>query len=201
MKNNDSLETASSHVSSGSLRAKDILKKAFACTDSLTNDEVLRQIGNVFAAGVTRLGSCTGSAWLISSKAGEFLEAFWSDLQSLNEGDREAVIVRIQVRLEQSEKVRGGGRPKGAKAQDFEQQIRLAAALQFLGCSRAGMVPFLYPAQHCEEAGKWAIDKLLSRDAVLIEQEYIEMNEALALKIVKAHVTVELAERIVRLDL
>ena len=63
------------------------------------------------------------------------------------------------------------------------------------------MVPFLYPNQHRQEAGKQAVTKVFKRHAVRIQQRYIRMDEALALKIAKAQVTVELAERILRPDL
>jgi hypothetical protein len=137
---------------------------------------------------------------LISTAGGEFLKRLWSDLQSLNETDREDVELAILSKLKQSAKVRRGGRPKGAKGQGTEQQIHLAAALQFLGCSSAAIVSFLNPAQHRKEARKQAVYRFLKRHAGSIKQQYANMNEELAFKMVRANVTIELAKRIVNLD-
>src|SRR5256885_11531509 len=127
IKRNDILEIATPQVTMGSFTAKDILKQVFACTQSLSDDDILRQVGTLLASGGTGFASFTASAWLISSTASDFLKLFWSDLQSLNEGDREAVQVSILLGLKQSAKVGRGGRPKGAKGQDTGHQIRLAA--------------------------------------------------------------------------
>lgn len=58
------------------------------------------------------------------------------------------------------------------------------------------MAPFLYPTQHRQEAAKQAAYKFLKRYAVSIKQECLTMNEGLACQIVKANVTIQLAERI-----
>jgi hypothetical protein len=129
MKKNDNLETAPSQVATGALTAKDILKKVFACADSSTGDEILQHIRNVLGSGsATHVNSVGAATKLISPGAGEFLQKFRSDLQSLNETDREDVELAILSKLRQSAKVRRGGRPKGAKGQDTGKQIH------FSGC-------------------------------------------------------------------
>jgi hypothetical protein len=63
------------------------------------------------------------------------------------------------------------------------------------------MVAFLRPThgrtEDAKEAVKQAVEKPLSRHAVSIEQECTTMSEGLAFKIIKANVTVELAEHII----
>jgi hypothetical protein len=185
-----------------SLTAKEILKKVFGCAGPLTDDEVLERVRAQLASGSGKhFNALPVNAWLIGSIAGQFVERVWIDFQALDESVKCEVAVTLRARLKKYAKSRSGGRPKGAKGQGIEQLISLAAALQLLSCLRTRMVPFLYPKQHREEAGKQAVDKLFKRHADWIQQEHIDMKEALALKIVKAHVTVESAERIVKLNL
>jgi hypothetical protein len=201
MRKNERRATPSSKVPTGSLTAKGILRKAFACADSLTDDKVLQQISDVLGSGAaTHVNSLGAAATLMSTVGGEFLKRLWSDLQSLSVTDREDVELAILSKLKQSAKVRPGGRPKGAKGQGTEQQIYLAAALQFLGCSATAIVSFLNPTQHRKKARKQAVYRFLKRHAVSIKQEYASMNEELAFKMVRANVTIELAKRIVNQD-
>jgi hypothetical protein len=184
-----------------SLTAKDILKKVLGCAGSLTDDEILERVRAQRASDSGKhFNSLPTNARLISSVAGQFVDRLWLDFQVLDESVKREVAITLRSRLK-SYASQSGGRPKGAKGQGIEQLISLAAALQLLDCSRTVMVPFLYPRQHREEAGKQTVLKLFKRHADSIQQEYIHMNQALALKTVNAHVTVELAQRILRLDL
>jgi hypothetical protein len=199
MQENDSLKTAPTQVATDSLSAKDILKMVFVCSDSLTDDEILQQIRTVLVSSVaTHINSIAAASKLISSAAGAFVQRFCSDFESLDERDREDASLVILSRLKEYAAVQRRGRPKGAKAQDTQERISLAAALQFLGCSRMGMVPFLNPMQNQRKAGKDAVDKFLKRHATSINREYTDMNQALASQLVKGSLTKELAERIVK---
>jgi hypothetical protein len=201
---NNLKQTASNYlvtveVPKGSLTAKDIVKKAFDCEGCLTDHEIWQRVRDgLDSGGGIRCNSFSAKAWLTTAGARQFVERFWSAFQSLSETDQTEVTLGILSKLKEHTKSRGDGRPKGAKAQGTERQIVLAAALRFLGCSRAGMVLFLNPTQHNQEAGKQAVEKLLKRNAVSIDHQYKDMNEVLALKILKANITKELAERIVK---
>jgi len=189
------------NVLPASLTSRDILKKVFDCVESVRDNEILEGARDGLSSGSRlQFNSATASACLTRLKAKQWAESSWSSFQLLDETDQQLAALEIMPKLN-SVIVPCEGRPRGAKGENTAQQICLAAALQFFGCSRTGMVPFLYPEQHNTEAGRQAVNKLFGRHGVWIEQEYIDMNEALALKIVKAYVTVELAERILGLDL
>lgn len=196
MKNNERTESAPNKVATGCLTARDVLRNAFACTNSVTDDELLVEISSVLNA----THSLNLNAKVVSNAAGELLQKFWSDFQLLNEMDQEDVAVTLLARFEQSGTVRRAGRPKGSKGKDTEQRIRLVAALCHLGCSRPGMVSFIYPTQYREQVGKYALNKLLKRQAILIQEESAKMSKSLAIEAVKSNVTMKLAQRIVQCD-
>jgi hypothetical protein len=178
----------------GSLTARDILKKVFDCAESARDDEILERVGDGLSSGSRlRFNSFTGSAFLTTLTAKQWVESSWSSFILLNQTDQQLAALAMVAKLN-SFIVRREGRPKGAMGENTAQRIRLAAALQFLGCSRTGMVKFLYPEQHKPEAGKQAVYKLLGRHRVWIDQECLDMNETLAFKIIKASVTKETAE-------
>jgi hypothetical protein len=182
----------------GSLTARNILKKVFDCAESVRDDEILERVRDGLSSGSRlRVNSATADACLTTPTAKQWVASSWSSFQLLDETDQQLAALEIMAKFN-SVIVRCEGRPKGAKGENTAQQICLAAALKFLGCSRTGMVPFLYPEQHDTEAGKQAVYKLLGRHAVWIEQECLDMNENLAFKIVKTSVTKEIADRIVK---
>jgi hypothetical protein len=182
----------------GSLTARDILKKVFDCAESVRDDEILERVRDGLSSGSRlRINSATVDACLTTPTAKQWVESSLFSFQLLDETDQQLAALEIMPKLN-SVIVRCGGRPKGAKGENTAQQMYLAAALQFLGCSRTGMVPFLYPEQHDTEAGKQAVYKLLGRYEVWIEQECLAMNEILAFKIVKTSVTEEIADRIIK---
>lgn len=110
MKGNNSFETVPSEVATGSLTAKDVLKMVFACAESLTDKESLQQIRNFVGLGcATHVKSFGADTKLISTRAGEFLQKFSSDVQSLNETEREEVELAILSKLKQPGKVRRRG--------------------------------------------------------------------------------------------
>jgi hypothetical protein len=186
-------------VVTGPITATEVLKKVFGCTGFSTGDEILQRVRHELTSrsGI-QFDSFSIEANLRTQSSVE--ERFWADFHSLNEADRVDVASAIQSGLKQYARPRERGRPKGAKGHGTDRQISLAAALQLLDCSRTAMVPFLYPEQHLEAPGKQAIDKLFKRNTDCIKQKRINMTEAFALEIVKAHVTVGLAKRILSLD-
>jgi len=190
---------ATSPVLRGRLTAKEILKKVFGCAGPLTDDEIMQRIRDGLASGSKiQFGSALGNATLRASSAAEFLERFWADFCLLSEADRGEVASAIRSGLKQHAKSGKGGRPKGARAQNTESQIRLVAALQFLGCPNTGMMSFLYGTEQRKETRKQAFQVFLRRQRISIGQECTHMTEALAREIVRAKVTVELAEYIVK---
>ena len=182
----------------GSLTARDVLKKVFDCAESVRGDEILEGVRDGLSSGSKlQFNSATADACLTTLTAKQWVQSSCSSFQLLDETDQQLAALEIMPKLN-SVIVQCGGRPKGAKGENTAQQVCLAAALKFLGCSRTGMVPFLYPEQHNTEAGRQAVDKLLGRHGVWIEQECLDMNEALAFKIIKTSVTKEIAERIIK---
>jgi hypothetical protein len=73
-------------------------------------------------------------------------EDFWSNVIGLDDAPK------------------GRGRPKGKQQSETLERIVDAAALIFLKYSQSKMIPLLYPKQHVPEAGRKAVNKLLSRN-------------------------------------
>lgn len=185
-------------VLSCSLTPRGILKRVFDCAESVRDDDILKRVRDGLSSGSSlRINSAKADACLTTAPAKQWVEHSWSSFQLLDGTDRQLAALELVAKLNPVI-VRSEGRPKGTKGENTARNIYVAAALKFLGCSRAGMVPFLYPEQHDTEAGKQAVYKLLRRYVVLIEKECSNMNETLALKILKSNVTKEVAERILK---
>jgi hypothetical protein len=194
-------------VETGSLSAKEILKKIF---HAKSDDEILERVSSGLKR--TPVNSFTASARLRSRRTAKFLKRFWSDFHSLGEEDRKDVAQELVSKLKQSPEFRStrrGGRPKGI-AGDTSRWIVMAAALSLLGCSEAGMVRLLYPGSYSDHsnaygsdlaaAGKDAVRQFLKRHAVAINQQKAGMTEKLAIQIVRGNITEKNAEQIVRLE-
>jgi hypothetical protein len=182
-----------------SLAAKETLKEVFDCFGLLTDDEILERVRDGLPSGRGRhSNSCAASARLISLVAGQCLESFWSSFKSLNEADKDDVARAIRSGLQGYAKKCRGGRPKGAQAQKTGPRIRLVAALQFLGCSNKGMMPFVYGTERHQETRTQTFKKFLRRQRISIDQACTQMTEALARDIIKANVNIELAIYIVK---
>jgi hypothetical protein len=170
---------AASQVLLRSLTAKQILKKVFGCAGPLTEEEILERVRDGLLSGRGRhFNSFSVNARLRSFVAGQCLKSFWSSFHSLNEADKHEVAIAIRSGLKRYAKSRGG-RPKGARAQKTETQVRLVAALRFLGCSNREMMPYLYGTERHKETRTQAFERFLRRQRISIGQESTQMTKFL----------------------